>query len=286
MADKKISQLTAVTTPLTGAEEIPAVQSAVTKKVTVLELQTAPVSAGSANSVQYLNATKVPSTSTAFTFDGVSVSAPVSIVNSGFSGGRYEINFATAAADSRTWKIQTDYSAFGALSVVTAATQGGAVTKEILQFSASGNANLYLGNLILGTAGKGIDFSANTNAPGMTSELLTRYEEGAFTPVWNGGSVTVGLSKYTRIGRNVVWIFDITFGASVVVATSTLTIPFPCVDSWGVGSINFTDVGATLFVNLDGVNDTLGFRATANGGSISVATLATKRVVGMVVYNA
>lgn len=38
MADKKISQLTAVSTPLAGTEVLPIVQSGVTKKVTALEL--------------------------------------------------------------------------------------------------------------------------------------------------------------------------------------------------------------------------------------------------------
>jgi len=147
----------------------------------------------------------------------------------------------------------------------------------------TGNVQMTTGNLVA-SSGKGIDFSAT---PGTgTSELLNDYEEGTFTPVWNGGAVTVGLSNYTKIGRNIVWVFDITFGASVVVATSTLTLPFACVDNWGAGSINFTDVGANLFVNLDGSTDTLGFRAVANGASVSVATLATKRVVGMAIYNA
>jgi hypothetical protein len=40
MADKKISQLTAVTTPLALTEELPAVQSASTKKVTVQQMLT------------------------------------------------------------------------------------------------------------------------------------------------------------------------------------------------------------------------------------------------------
>lgn len=38
MADKKISQLTAVTTPLAGTEVLPIVQSGSTKKVTVTEM--------------------------------------------------------------------------------------------------------------------------------------------------------------------------------------------------------------------------------------------------------
>jgi len=40
MADLKISQLTAVTTPLALTEELPAVQSATTKKVTVQQMLT------------------------------------------------------------------------------------------------------------------------------------------------------------------------------------------------------------------------------------------------------
>lgn len=40
MADKKISQLTGVTTPLTLAEELPVVQSSATKKVTVQQVLT------------------------------------------------------------------------------------------------------------------------------------------------------------------------------------------------------------------------------------------------------
>jgi hypothetical protein len=40
MADKKISQLTAVTTPLAVTEELPAVQSGATKKVTVQQMLT------------------------------------------------------------------------------------------------------------------------------------------------------------------------------------------------------------------------------------------------------
>ena len=44
----------------------------------------------------------------------------------------------------------------------------------------SGDVTLSNGNLVIGTSGKGIDFSAT---PGTgTSELLTDYEEGDWTP--------------------------------------------------------------------------------------------------------
>jgi hypothetical protein len=74
----------------------------------------------------------------------------------------------------------------------------------------TGNQTIVAGNLVIGTAGQGIDFSANPNAPGMTSELLNDYEEGSFTPTVIGtttaGTASYALQKgiYTRIG-NVVY---------------------------------------------------------------------------------
>lgn len=59
-------------------------------------------------------------------------------------------------------------------------------------------------------AGKGIDFSANSNAPGMTSEVLNWYEQGTFTPVLSSSgtlptitSYTTQYGAYTRIGNRV-----------------------------------------------------------------------------------
>ena len=71
------------------------------------------------------------------------------------------------------------------------------------------------GNLVIGTSGKGIDFSAVPHAPGMTSELLDDYEEGTWSPTLFG-STTAGTNtylfangKYTKIGRQVVVQFKI-----------------------------------------------------------------------------
>ena len=45
------------------------------------------------------------------------------------------------------------------------------------------------GNLVPSTAAKGINFTANTSAAGMTSKLLNDYEEGTFTPVLKGSTL-------------------------------------------------------------------------------------------------
>ena len=76
-----------------------------------------------------------------------------------------------------------------------------------------GDARIDNGNLIIGTSGKGIDFSA-TSGTG-TSELLNDYEEGTFTPTLTGGfssgptSYTVQTGAYTKIGRVVYFFLDL-----------------------------------------------------------------------------
>ena len=64
-----------------------------------------------------------------------------------------------------------------------------------------GTTNLTIadGNLVIGTAGHGIDFSA-TSGTG-TSEVLSDYEEGTWTASTLTGSATFTGTIYTRIGR-------------------------------------------------------------------------------------
>lgn len=71
------------------------------------------------------------------------------------------------------------------------------------------------GNLVIGTANKGIDFSANSNLPGMTSELLNDYEEGTWTVTWTGltGTPTNFTGYYTKIGRVVYFTYATGAGA-------------------------------------------------------------------------
>jgi hypothetical protein len=57
----------------------------------------------------------------------------------------------------------------------------------------TGDQTIVDGNLVIGTAGKGIDFSADPAAPGMTSELLDDYEEGTQQP-----SQQVNLCSFQR----------------------------------------------------------------------------------------
>jgi hypothetical protein len=90
-----------------------------------------------------------------------------------------------------------------------------------------GDLTLSTGNLVIGTSGKGIDFSAT---PGTgTSELLADYEEGTWTPNQGAGLVVVGAfsssGTYTKVG-NVVTIQASLAGATSIAWASGAAILF------------------------------------------------------------
>ena len=89
---------------------------------------------------------------------------------------------------------------------------GASTITERLVIDASGDATISDGDLVIGTSGHGIDFSATSDAGGATSEVLDNYEIGTFTPTLgahssNGThSYTTQVGNYTRVG-NVVHIW-------------------------------------------------------------------------------
>ena len=75
---------------------------------------------------------------------------------------------------------------------------------SIMTVQSGGNVSIDDGNLLL-ASGHGIDFSATANSGGsMSSELLDDYEEGTFSPVFNGsnggGTSRTGAGFYTKVG--------------------------------------------------------------------------------------
>lgn len=217
MADKKISALTGASTPLTGSEVLPIVQSGSTVKVSI-----ANVTAGRDASALIYRAGLAPN-------DQGGAAAP--------SGGLFLKNNGTAGANTVVARLSdgtypnsalptveftgfgggNGYSAafwgtqFGGIVFATADTFGGTYTANLtLANGASGDATVNKGNVIIGTAGKGIDFSANGG------DILSQYDEGTYTPVVtaSSGAITSYTSsgRFTRVGRMVtaVLTFKIT----------------------------------------------------------------------------
>ena len=79
----------------------------------------------------------------------------------------------------------------------------------------SGDSTISNGNLVIGTSGKGNDFSATGDGlETMTSELLDDYEEGNFTVICTlaagSGTITYGrqFGSYTKVGNRVFYDID------------------------------------------------------------------------------
>ena len=88
------------------------------------------------------------------------------------------------------------------------------------------------GNLVIGTSGKGIDFSATADATGMASELLDDYEEGYLTATLSGNTsgnfvMDSATLAYTKVGRVVhLQGFISTLSDSSTSGQITMNLPF------------------------------------------------------------
>lgn len=104
--------------------------------------------------------------------------------------------------------VQFTGPASGTIRTITVPNANATMARTDAAQSFTGDQTLSTGNLVIGTAGKGIDFSAT---PGTgTSELLNDYEEGAWTPTlvasttdftsvsYFGGAVE---GRYTKVGN-------------------------------------------------------------------------------------
>lgn len=220
MADAKISALPASTTPLAGTEVVPLVQTGTTKKVSVENILTSVQPSGNANGIVYLNGSKQASTSASFFYDGTKLGINTSSVTAIFGK---TVQLGDGTANNTIYMVANGGSGFLAnVGTVFSLTGRGSTTLSFgtndvdrITVDLSGNTTLLTGNLVQGTAAKGVNFTANTPTAGMTSQLLNWYEEGSWTPsvydALTGGnkSATNGSGSYIRIGRQVTVRFNI-----------------------------------------------------------------------------
>jgi len=212
MADKKISALTAASTPLAGTEVLPIVQSGATVKVAVSDL-----TAGRAMAALSLTTATVQATN----------SGGLALKN---SSGTTQLSVGAGGGDNITLSVATNITPANA-AVAISPTGTGTVTINPAAASTINNTSIgattaatgrftsvtaTTGSFVVGTSGQGVDFSAT---PGTgTSELLADYEEGTWTPAAGAAMTIVGSAtftgQYTKIGNTVtVW-------GSVIATTS------------------------------------------------------------------
>lgn len=118
-----------------------------------------------------------------------------------------------------------------------------------------GDTTLSTGNLVIGTSGKGIDFSATAGTG--TSELLADYEEGTWTPTQGAGLTVVGSfsssGTYTKVGRQVTVIGNIAGSTSVATSSGGVMVnglPYtPATYCEGTAANVAGTLGSILFIN-------------------------------------
>jgi hypothetical protein len=153
--------------------------------------------------------------------------------------------------------------------------------RNVAVIGANGDTTLSIGNLVIGTSGKGIDFSATAGTG--TSELLADYEEGTFTPVPTSatGSITAYTSagNYTKVGNVVTAVVYVKL-TTVGTAAGNLTIgglPFTSKNTSGNADVTLSreqDTGAGFFNAIVFANSTNAFvfSPTYNNGVAYVFT--------------
>ncbi len=286
MADTKISALTASTTPLAGTEVLPIVQSGTTKQVSVANL-----TAGRAVSMLSATAGNVQVSGNTVTTTDTNGNLTINPNGSGYTvisaptNGTYVHYFDQA---SRSFYVkQANVTGYDNDTLIHESDSGvgqfqwknsGGILATL---SDAGNLTLPAGNLVIGTSGKGIDFSAT---PGTgTSELLADYEEGNWTPTlrFGGGSTdmtyTTQQGRYTKVGRTVTIRFEITLsnkGSSTGEADIT-GLPFAAANLNSMSVYLYANFDATYRAGIAYLNASAINEIAANGTSFFTNTQFT-----------
>jgi hypothetical protein len=193
MADTKISGLTALTGANTASGDLLTIvdisdttmaASGTNKKITLTELQGAPVSAGTANGVLYLNGSKVATSGSALVFDG----------------SKLAINLATPDATLNV----NGYTGNGTLRI------GGATTGEsVLYFADSGTGTgsyagylqyIHTSDALAFGAASGEQMRLTSTGLGIGTSSPGSLWSGANRLVVGGGSGASGTTIYTGTG--------------------------------------------------------------------------------------
>ena len=168
------------------------------------------------------------------------------------------------ASDGTNWRGCADIAANADGNITSTSAEGKLIFKttksgsttstQAMTIKANHNVEIHDGNLVFETAGTGIDFSANANAAGMTSELLDDYEEGTFEPTFRAASGNFDTvvyhpdtgGRYVKIG-NYVWVTG-----CVRVAGATINIGSPSnSDTLCIGNLPFNNNARTNGDNAD-----------------------------------
>ena len=311
MADAKISALSPASA-LAGTEVLPIVQSGSTKKVATDDLtvknirsnattgllQIAGPAAGTTRTMTVPDANFTAARTDAAqtflgnqTFGNGSTFTQVALDSSAAGGADFA--FRTGGLNRWLWSksgAETGSNAGSDLLLYRYDDAGGYGGNPILVNRQNGQVT-FEGNIVIKSAGNGINFAADAHATGMTSELLDDYEEGTWTATarctGNATATTTVTGYYTKIGRVVTVGFrNLTnIDTSGMSGFFLVSLPFACMSGASAafaGSCAFNSLAIPAGGNLvipvaeNGSTDIL-FRVAGDGyaGGLLGATQLT-----------
>lgn len=247
---------------------------------------------GTANGVLYLNGSKVATSGSALIFDGTNFGVgtfgygkitcsqgTIALVTDNASQRRLSFwSTSNGNSENAYIQVQNDGGTTNTGEILFATKNSGGTLAERARIFATGgvsigdttdpsvgNLRLGTGNLVIGTSGKGIDFSA------AGGDVLTTYDEGTWSPTISStsGTITTASSSsafYTRVG-------------SMVSFTVVLTITD---NGSGAGQLRFTlpFSGTRGYANAIGVNASSGVTVQGTSSSASPSSIDMNKVDG------
>ena len=191
----------------------------------------------------------------------------------GGEGGNAEIRIVADQGDDGAdyWRFQ---SAASDNKLKLASYASGSWVDKV-NVDTSGNLEVVGGNLVIGTSGNGVDFSAAGNAGGMTSELLDDYEEGTYSITITGsssGSATLSnnYGVYTKIGRMVTVNMNVSLtNKNGISGDIQISLPFTVGDTLSSTSLEANGV-IVYYTNLASNSSFLGLSPVSGGTNCQI----------------
>ena len=198
------------------------------------------------------------------------------------TGVQYIYNTADGVWKTYVWPTNTNYLQLtgGTLTGDLALGTNDLSAQDITSTTLTTTGAITSGGNIVMASGNGIDFSANANDAGMTSELLDDYEEGNWTPGvesggWSGINSNSLTAKYVKIGRLVhvqAYIEGLT-GSGNGTAMRLNGLPFSTISlGYSAGSV---DVGKGsvkgMYIRTETNSDRIGFYYPSESSASRIA---------------